>query len=178
MKEGKEGTKSELDGEAEAAVAMEMTETLEASADAAGIAATSARAAAGEVSASVEDIKTTSSGVSVGESKGRQQGKSLVGGGGSSYMGSSAGAGSGGGGDGASGASGGGLTGSSSTVKTYRHPTSSRQRNLIRERFMKALEPFHNEDVDKYSPLTAGIAIEHSMYRYFGKVNKPLKPKT
>jgi hypothetical protein len=160
--------KSNLDGEAEAAVAMEMTETLEASADAAGIAATSARAVAGEVSASVEDINTTPS--SIGENKGRQRGKSLVGGGGSSYMGSSAGAGSGGGGDGTSGASGGGLMGSSSTVKTYRHPTSSRQRNLIRERFMKALEPFHNEDADKYTPLTAAIAIEHSMYRYFGKV--------
>jgi hypothetical protein len=86
---------------------------------------------------------------------------------GSSYMAmaSSLGGVSGEGGSGGSGA-----MGSSSTVKTYRHPTSSKQRNLIREKFAKALSPFYREGEDKYSPLTAAIAMEHSSYRYFGKV--------
>jgi len=85
---------------------------------------------------------------------------------GSSYtMASSLGGVSGEGGSGGSGA-----MGSSSTVKTYRHPTSSKQRNLIREKIAKALSPFYREGEDKYSPLTAAIAMEHSSYRYFGKV--------
>lgn len=164
--------KGECNAEAETTIAMEVTETLEASADATGVAA----AGAGDVSAgSIEEINTVSSGMSTGENRMRHPGKSPVGAGGSSYMGSSAGAGSGGAGDGGSGGSGGsavGLTGSSSTVKTYRHPTSSRQRNLIRERFMTALEPAEKAGEDKYTALTAAIAIEHSMYRYFGKVGE------
>lgn len=59
--------------------------------------------------------------------------------------------------------------GSSSAVKIYRHPTNSKQRNLIRDRFAAALTPFQQENSDKYTPLTAAIAIEHSMFRYFGK---------
>ena len=94
--------------------------------------------------------------------EGKGPGKSPLEGVGSSYMGtpSSAGAGSGG--------SGGGM-GSSSAVKIYRHPTNSKQRNLIRDRFAAALTPFQQENSDKYTPLTAAIAIEHSMFRYFGK---------
>jgi hypothetical protein len=88
---------------------------------------------------------------------------------GSSYM---AMASSLGGVSGVGGSGGSGAMGSSSTVKTYRHPTSSKQRNLIREKFAKALSPFYREGEDKYSPLTAAIAMEHSSYRYFGKVRE------
>ena len=54
-------------------------------------------------------------------------------------------------------------------MKTYRHPTNSQKRNLIRDKLAAALAPFYREPDDRYTPLTAAIAIEHSMFRYFGK---------
>lgn len=59
-------------------------------------------------------------------------------------------------------------SGSPPTVRHYRHPTSNNKRNLIRDKFAKALQPFEKEG-DVYTALSASIAIEHSMYRYFGK---------
>ena len=152
-----------------AAAAMDLTETVEPSVERdAAVLGTPQGAArlsgAGDASASVEDVNS----------------KSPVGGAGSSYMGDmgmgDAGMGDvvssvGGKGSGDGGSSGTGVMGSSSTVKMYRHPTSSTQRNLIREKFKGALEPFYRVREDKYTPLTAAVAIEHSMYRYFGKVS-------
>mmetsp|Transcript_64215 Transcript_64215/g.171904 ORF Transcript_64215/g.171904 Transcript_64215/m.171904 type:complete len:449 (+) Transcript_64215:144-1490(+) len=53
-------------------------------------------------------------------------------------------------------------------VRNYRHPTESGKRNMIREKLAGAMEPY-TQDGDAYSPLSAAIAIEHSMFRYFGK---------
>lgn len=156
-----------------AAGAMEMTETLEPSAEREKGVVGPAASAGDEGGASVEEINVGSSGMSAPLSPtaaGTAGGNGLKG---SSYMGSSVGTGSGDAGDGGSGGSGGSGTGgmgSSSTVKTYRHPTSSKKRNMIREKFVTALTPFYREQEDKYTPLTAAVAIEHSMYRYFGKV--------
>jgi len=155
-----------------AAGAMEMTETLEPSAERdRGVVGAGAAAGVGDGSgASVEDLNVGSSGMSAPLSPAAPGTAGRNGGKGSSYMGSSAGTGSGDVGDGGSGGSGAGGMGSSSTVKTYRHPTNSKKRNMIRDKFATALTPFYRELEDKYTPLKAAVAIEHSMYRYFGKV--------
>ena len=156
------------------AIAMDMTETLEPSADREKSAASVVMG--GDVSASVDDINVASSGMSgpatAAANIGGRDGK------GSSYMGSSVGTGSGDGGDVGSGGSGTSVGGmrSSSTVKTYRHPTSSKKRNVIRDKLATALTPFYREQTDKYTPLNAAVAIEHSMYRFFGKVSSSPTP--
>jgi len=60
------------------------------------------------------------------------------------------------------------VSSASPNIKHYRHPTNNEKRNMIRAKFEAVLQPAVKPG-DPYTALTAAVAIEHSMFRYYGK---------